>query len=145
MNGWLLDTNVISALTQENGAPSVKVWAALQTEQEFFISILSLAEYDKGIENLSPGDARRSLYTTSRDAVENRFGTRMLSLDDQIVRLWGSITGKVRRKTGHPPPVVDTLIAATALRHDLCLVTRNVKDVVETGAMFFNPWSPGDR
>ena len=52
----------------------------------------------------------------------------------------GQISGTVRRQTGHPPPVIDTLMAATALEHDLYLVTRNVRDVRHSGAAVFNPW-----
>ena len=56
------------------------------------------------------------------------------------MRRWGVISGTVRRETGHPPPVIDTLLAATALEHDLYLVTRNVRDVGQSGAALFNPW-----
>jgi predicted nucleic acid-binding protein len=57
-----------------------------------------------------------------------------------VVLRWGAISGRVRRETGHPPPVIDTLLAATALEHDLYLVTRNVADVQHSGAALFNPW-----
>ncbi len=56
------------------------------------------------------------------------------------MRRWGTISGTVRRDTGHPPPVIDTLLAATALHHDFYLVTRNVRDVRHSGAAVFNPW-----
>jgi len=50
------------------------------------------------------------------------------------------VSGEVKRKTGHLPHVVDMLLAATAIEHDLCLVTRNVRDVRHSGAVVFNPW-----
>lgn len=141
MIGWLLDTNVLSSISRTDGAPSVAGWAASQDEQTFFISILSIAEYDKGIHNLPDGNPDRYRFETSRDRLLERFAERLLSVDDDVVRLWGAISGRVKRKTGHPPGVIDTLLAATAIRHDLYLVTRNVRDVQFSGAAVFNPWT----
>jgi predicted nucleic acid-binding protein len=140
LNGWLLDTNVIASLSAANGAASVKAWAQAQAEDRFYLSILTLAEYDKGIAQLAESDPQRSRYATARDAIEARFGRRILPLDNAIVRQWGTLAGRIRRNTGHPPPVIDTLLAATAIEHGLYLVTRNTKDVRDTGAAVFNPW-----
>lgn len=140
MIGWLLDTNVIAALINPNGAPSVKRWAAGQDEDRFFISILTLAEYDKGIENLPPDDENRYRYAAARDALEDRFAGRTLSVSDAIVRRWGAISGRVKQATGHAPPVIDTLFAATGIEHNLYLATRNVKDIRPSGAAIFDPW-----
>ena len=74
-------------------------------------------------------------------ALAARFAGRVLPVGDAIVRRWGRISGAVQRSTGQAPPVIDTLLAATALQHDLCLVTRNVKDVRESGALVFDPWN----
>jgi predicted nucleic acid-binding protein len=138
--GWLLDTNVIAALINPNGAPSVKSWAATQSEDLLFISILTLGEYDKGIYNLPVDHAERSRYIAARDALEGRFKGRIMSVDDNIVRQWGKISGYVKRRTGHAPSVIDTLLAATAIENELFLVTRNTKDVQFSGAAIFNPW-----
>ena len=141
MIGWLLDTNVISTIINPSGAPTVKAWAASQEESRFFLSVLTLAEYDKGIHHLAEDDPNRARHVASRDALAARFADRVLSVSDQIVRRWGAISGTVKRRTGHSPPVIDTLLAATALDHDLYLVTRNVSDVRNSGAAMFNPWS----
>jgi predicted nucleic acid-binding protein len=138
--GWLLDTHVLSALVTPNGARSVKTWATDQDENRMFISILSLGEFDKGIYNLDPGLPDRTRYAAARDALEGRFAGRILSLDDAIVRRWGQISGTVKRETKQTPPVIDTFLAATALEHELFLVTRNTKDVRQSGAAIFNPW-----
>ena len=140
MIGWLLDTNVIAALINPNGAPSVKSWAADQPEDSLFLSVLTLGEYDKGIHNLAPEHPDRSRYIAARDALEARFAGRVLSVDDRIVRRWGEISGAAKRQTGHAPAVIDTLLAATALEHELFLVTRNTKDVRHSGVAVFNPW-----
>jgi toxin FitB len=138
--GWLLDTNVIAALINPKGAPSVKSWATTQSEDMLFMSILTLSEYDKGIHNLPVEHAERSRYIAARDALEARFQGRILSVDDNIVRQWGNISGSVKRRTGHSPSVIDTLLAATAIQNELFLVTRNTKDVQHSGAAIFNPW-----
>ncbi|MBB2754806.1 UNVERIFIED_ORG: hypothetical protein GGI57_005542 [Rhizobium aethiopicum] len=141
MIGWLLDTNVISALINPNGAPSVKSWAAAQDEERMFISILTLAEYDKGIENLPEDDQNRYRYAAARDTLEERFSARILSLNDAAIRRWGVISGRVKLRTGHAPSVVDTMLAATAIEHNLYLVTRNVRDTRFSGADVFDPWT----
>ncbi|THD60143.1 type II toxin-antitoxin system VapC family toxin [Phenylobacterium sp.] len=140
MRGWLLDTNVIASLAAPNGAPSVKAWAAGQDEGRLFLSVITLAEYDKGINQLPDEDPLRVRYSAKRDAIEGRFASRVLPLSNNVVRRWGAIAGRIRRDTGHPPSVIDTLFAATAIEAQLYLVTRNTKDVQHSGAATFNPW-----
>jgi len=140
LKGWLLDTNVIASLSAIGGAPSVKAWARGRPEGDLYLSILTLAEYDKAVAQLPDGDPRRATYARVRDAIEGRFGRRILPLDSAIVRRWGQLSGRVRRDVGHPPPVINTLLAATAIEHELCLVTRDTRDVRHAGADLFNPW-----
>src|SRR3546814_5262863 len=78
--------------------------------------------------NLEPDHPDRSRYMAARDALAHRFSDRLLSVDDAIVFRWGVISGDVKRRTRQAPPVIDTFLAATAIDHDLFLVTRNVKD-----------------
>jgi toxin FitB len=140
MTGWLLDTNVVASLIAINGAPSVKAWANSQAEDRMWLSVLTLAEYDKGIAKLPVDNPDKARFADTRDELEERFTLRILTVSDSIVRRWGTLAGRIQRETGHPPPVIDTMFAATAIEHGLCLVTRNVKDVVATGADIFNPW-----
>lgn len=141
MIGWLLDTNVVSELMRPAGDVNVMRWAAAQPEDCLYISVLTLAEYDKGIRNLAAAAPSRARYGAALKAVELRFGGQTLSVTDAVVRGWGRLSGEIQRDKGRAPPVIDTLLAATAIEHALCLVTRNVKDVRETGAMVFNPWT----
>jgi toxin FitB len=141
VKGWLLDTNVIAALINPNGAPSVRKWAEDQNEERFFLSVLTLGEYDKGIHNLSPDHLDRQRYMASRDALEERFKGRVISVSDSIVRRWGEISGRAKRETGQAPQVIDTLLAATAIEFDLYLVTRSNKDTRNSGAVLFDPWN----
>lgn len=140
MIGWLLDTNVVASLTASTGAPSVRRWASGQNEINFYLSIITLAEYDKGIHQLPESDQSRAKYAAGRDALEARFAGRVLPVTNAVMRRWGALAGRIKRETGHPPQVIDTLLAATALEARLYLVTRNTKDVANTGAAVFNPW-----
>jgi len=140
LKGWLLDTSVIASLAAATGAPSVKAWATGQDEADLFLSILTLGEYDKGIHQLPDDDPRRVRYAMSRDAIAARFAGRVLPVSDAIVRRWGALSGRIRRDSGHPPSVIGTLLAATAIESGLYLVTRNIRDVRYTGAAVFNPW-----
>jgi predicted nucleic acid-binding protein len=140
LRGWLLDTNVIASLTSPGGAPTVKAWVAAQDERTLYLSVITLAEYDKGIHQLPEAEPLRARYAANRDAIEARFASRILPVSNDIMRCWGVLAGRIKRETGHPPPVLDTLLAATALETDLYLVTRNTKDVIRSGAVLFNPW-----
>ena len=144
MNGWLLDTNVLAELAKPHGTKRVQAWAAAQDEALLFLSILTLGEYDKGLNNLPPDSPVRPGIAAGIAALEARFTDRVLPLTDPIVRRWGTIRGLVKRQVGHAPPVIDTMLAATAIEHDLCLVTRNTRDVRYSGATFLNPWEPDE-
>ena len=141
MIGWLLDTNVVSELARPAGNARVAAWGRAQDETRVFISVLTLAEYDRGVNNLAAGSPARARIEAAIAALEARFAGRVLALGGAIVRRWGRISGAVQRTTGLAPPVIDTLLAATAIEHDLCLVTRNVRDVVHSGAPVFDPWT----
>jgi predicted nucleic acid-binding protein len=105
-----------------------------------FVSVLTLAEIDQGIEALPPDDQRRERYRQFRSHIESQFAGRILPLDDETVRLWGVLSGQYRRIFGGKTPVIDTLLAATAQRRRLHLATRNVSDIRRVGASAFNPW-----
>ena len=140
MNGWLLDTNVIAELAKQQGARRVQQWVARRDETSLFLSILTLGEYDKGLSRLPEDNSVRASIAADIAALERRFAGRILAVTDTIVRRWGTISGSVKLQTGHTPPVIDTLLAATAIEHALCLVTRNVRDVQHSGARILNPW-----
>jgi predicted nucleic acid-binding protein len=102
--------------------------------------VLTLAEYDKGIHNLPDDHPDRPRYMAARDALAERFGPRVLSLEGEVVQRWGRISGEGKRAS-HAPPLIDTLLVSTAIEHDLYLVTRNVKDIRQSGAVVFDPWN----
>ena len=85
MIGWLLDTNVISTIINPTGAPTVKAWAATQDESRFFLSILTLGEYDKDIHNVPDDHPNRPRFIAARDGLAARFNGRLLSVGDAVV------------------------------------------------------------
>jgi len=140
VTGWLLDTNVISEVSGAKPDRRVERWFDAQPEHKLFLSILTLGEYQKGIHHLPLGDKLRPRLQQAVLALEARFAGRIVPVSDEIVLRWGSISGEVKRLTGHPAPVIDTLLAASAIEHNLYLATRNIADVANSGAAFFNPW-----
>ena len=103
MTGWLLERNITAELIRSGGSARIKACAEEQDEAAFRLSILNIAEYDKGIANLPDGDPRRSIYMTTRDSLAARFAGRLLPVSDNGVQRWGVISGTVRRHTGHSP------------------------------------------
>ncbi|MFP5206424.1 MAG: type II toxin-antitoxin system VapC family toxin [Acidobacteriota bacterium] len=140
MNGWLLDTNIIAEVSGAKPDPKVAKWIESLPEHRLYLSILTIGEYQKGIHNLPLEDKRRSRLQRAVAALEARFAGRVLSVSDQIVLRWGAISGEAKRLTGHSPSVVDSLLGATAIEHNLYLATRNIADVANSGAAVFNPW-----
>lgn len=139
MIGWLLDTNVVSEALRSKPDERVIAWLESLAEESLYLSVLTIAEGDKGIAKLDRDDPSRAKFMVKWQALEDRFEGRLLPLSNPVVRRWGSISGALE-KTGKPAPVIDTLMAATALEHDLYLATRNTADVQNSGAAFFNPW-----
>ncbi len=115
MSGWLLDTNVISELARTQADPKVVAWAETLAEHTTFISVLTIAEFDKGIAAMPVDATARPRLEAAVVALENRFRGRVLSVADAIVRRWGRISGTAKLLRGQAPPMVDTLLAATAL------------------------------
>ena len=140
MSGFLLDTNVISELVKPRPDPTVTRWIDATDESLLWLSVLTLGEIRKGIVSLPDASRRVSLETWLDHELVLRFAGRILVIDQAIADRWGRIAAKaVARKS--PLPVIDGLLAATAMQHNLTLVTRNTKDVAVTDVAVFNPWT----
>jgi predicted nucleic acid-binding protein len=137
---FLLDTDVVSELVRKAPSAVVLKWIDGQDETSLYLSVLTIGELEKGVARL-PASARRTrlISWVRRDLVE-RFGGRLLPIDTRTATRWGSVTGESERR-GRPLPVIDSLIAATALVHGFTVVTRNVEDFERCGAPCFNPWN----
>jgi toxin FitB len=140
MNGFLIDTNVLSEYNRLGGPdPGVKLWLETTTRELQHVSVLTLAEIQKGIELLPQGKRRIQLEQWLRQDLEAWFSGRVLFVDRQVAGRWASLVARGIRG-GKPIATIDSLIAATALAHDLTVVTRNVRDFANTGVATLNPW-----
>jgi toxin FitB len=139
MNGFLLDTNVISELVKPRPEEKVTSWISNIDEQLLWLSVLTLGEIRKGLA-LPPVTARRlKLEGWLELELPERFYGRILSIDQLVADRWGLLSAEaISRKV--LLPVIDGLLAATALHHNLTLVTRNTSDVEYTGVPILNPW-----
>jgi predicted nucleic acid-binding protein len=140
--GWLLDTNVVSELrkgTRTNAA--VRAWAEAIPPSSCFLSRVTVAEIQFGIERIADPGFRGELEAWLRDGVRAWFGERILDVDETVLVAWRHLIweGQKDRYTYSQP---DALIAATAKVHQLGVVTRNVDDFVRAGVLMRNPWQP---
>ena len=140
MTAFLLDTNVISELRKPKSEPKVATWIDATDEELLFLSVLTLGEIRKGVVLLPRSARRTSLEDWLSKDLPLRFSGRILDIDQEVAHRWGQISGLASAK-GLNVPVIDGLLAATAIQHDLTLVTRNTSDVAATGVTLFNPWT----
>jgi len=140
VNGFLLDTNVISELLKPEPEAKVVRWIEETDESILFLSVITIGEIRKGIERLAPGSRRGRLESWLKIDLRARFRNRILPVDESVAERWGALSAAAAAK-GKPLPVIDGLLAATAVHHDLMFVTRNVRDVAGTSVSTLNPWS----
>jgi predicted nucleic acid-binding protein len=133
---YLIDTNVLSELRRREPNQGVLDWFLERPATGLYLSVLSLGEIRKGIESLHHGDRRSRLLDWLEVELPAFFSERILPVDERVADRWGRLLSQV----GRPVPAVDSLLAATALHHDLLLVTRNVRDFAYTGLEVINPW-----
>ena len=139
MSGYLLDTNVISELTKLQPEAKVVSWFHATNEELLYLSVLTIGEIRKGIDSLPRSNKRALLESWLVNDLVLRFAGRILDVNLDIAERWGLISAQAKI-AGTPLAVVDGLMAATALHHNLTLVTRNTKDVQVTGINTLNPW-----
>jgi len=136
--GYLIDTNVLSEIRKGRRANAgVREWFAEANDDDLFVSVLTIGEIRRGIEGIRHRDPVSATYLDKWFAtVQARSTGRVLLVTPDIADRWG------RLNVPDPLPVIDSLLAATALEYGLTLVTRNIKDVKRTGVSLLNPFSP---
>ncbi len=139
MSGYLLDTNVISELTKLRPEPKVVSWFQATSEELLYLSVFTIGEIRKGIDSLPRSNKRALLESWLANDLILRFAGRILEVNLDIAERWGQISAQAKI-AGAPLAVIDGLMAATALHHNLTLVTRNTKDVQVAGINTLNPW-----
>jgi toxin FitB len=136
---YLLDTCVLSEFTRRKPDPKVIDWVDHMEEEKLFLSVISLGEIQRGIERLPESHRKTELLAWVNDELVGRFGARLVPLEAATMLIWGTLTARLEA-AGQPRPVMDTLIAASALRHNLIVATRNVADFAPCGTQVINPW-----
>jgi predicted nucleic acid-binding protein len=139
VSGFLLDTNCISELVRAKPDPLVLEWIDSAEESLLYLSVLTLAEIRKGIAGLPQSRRRTHLETWLEFELQARFSGRILSIDAAVADRWGLLASEAKRK-GRSLSSIDGLLAATALHHNLTIVSRNVTDFANTPAPILNPW-----
>jgi toxin FitB len=133
---YLIDTNVISEVRKGKRCDKhVSAWYASIADDDLFLSTLVLGELRKGVELARPRDAAKAVALERwLQEVETTFDGRVLGIDNAVSDQWG------RMCAVRPVPVIDGLLAATALVNGLTLATRNDRDVAGLGATVLNPF-----
>ena len=122
----LLDTCVLSELRHPKGHDGVRQAVDALNEEDLFVSVITIGEILKGISLLRESPKKRALATWV-ETLERDYADRLLPINLEICRLWGELTATAQ-KAGRVVPATDGLIAATALRHGLRVMTRNTAD-----------------
>ncbi len=138
MTGYLLDTNVVSALRKRSqGDDDLRRWFSSHQDDEFWLSVLVVGELLRGVELIARRDATAARVLREwLESIREEFADRILPITIAISERWAVLS------VPDPIPVVDGLLAATAIEHDLTLVTRNAADIVRTGVAYVNPFEP---
>ena len=138
---YLLDTNVVSETKRPEPNAQVMRWLTHQPLTETYLSVITLGELEEGISALGETHRAEALRAWLTQLEESFIG-RILDVDRSVVSTWGRIQAEAKRQ-GRTPPAIDALIAATAITHELVLVTRNIEDVAALPVETLNPWMFG--
>ena len=133
---YLIDTHVLSELRRKQPDAQVVAWVQARPRDALFLSVLTLGEIRKGIERVEDSLRKQALIDWLEVELPSYFLGRVLALDAHVADRWGRLMADAAR----PLPAIDSLLAATALQHDLTLVTRNIKDFTGLGVRLLNPW-----
>ena len=134
---YLLDTNVLSELVRPTPEPAVVSWFDQVPDDSLFISVLTIGEVRKGVELIAEGSRKEKLRVWLEHTLPDWFEDRVLPVDEAVAEQWGRMLAMVNR----PVPAIDSLLAATALQHDLRMVTRNAQDFAFPELEVINPWA----
>ena len=116
------------------------MWFADRDELSMYLSVITFGELRKGIEKLPDSKKKKELNRWVKEDLNHRFKNRVLDITIEEVNKWGKILAEAEQD-GRPLPAIDSLIAATALVHDLSVVTRNTQDMEDSGVEVINPWN----
>jgi predicted nucleic acid-binding protein len=141
MTGFLLDTNCLSEVVRVKPEPRVMAWIEAAEETLLYLSVLTLGEIRKGLAALPQGKRRSRLETWLEVELRARFSGRILPIDAAVADRWGLLAANAKSK-GQPLSAIDGLLAATAIHHNLTIVSRNISYFTSTQVPVVNPWDP---
>ena len=133
---YLLDTNVLSELVRAKPDQTVQAWFDQVPDDSLYISVLTIGEIRKGVELIADSSRKEKLRVWLEHTLPDWFEERVLPIDEAVAEQWG----RMMAEAGRPVPAIDSLLAATALHHDLRVVTRNTQDFEFPGLEVINPW-----
>jgi len=137
---YLLDTNVVSETRKASMSEDVRAFLTAVDSSDLYISVLTIGELRKGVEAKRRSDPdSAALLGAWVDGLERSFADRIVPIDIVVASLWGELSSDRSR------PVIDTLIAATALVHEMTLATRNAKDLAGIDVPIVDPWAVTGR
>ena len=136
---YLLDTCLLSETRRKVPNQGVVNWLESVDEDRLFISVVTLTEIQKGIVKLNEGPRRPAFQTWLDKDLSARFKGRVLGLSQEVALEWGVLLGSNERK-GEKLPLIDSLLASTAIQYNLTLVTRNTNDFGRMPVRLLNPW-----
>lgn len=136
---YLIDTCVISELAKKKPEQRIAAWISEIEESRLFLSVLTIGELLKGIEKLPDGSRQDTLRQWVNEDLQERFNGRIAVFDLKAAAIWAKIQAKAEA-AGKVMPVMDSMIAATAIANGLAVATRNISDMEASGAVLINPW-----
>lgn len=133
---YLLDTNILSETRKKQADEKVVAFLTSADPSSIYISILTLGELRKGVAQKRRTDpATAAALAAWVDGLEFGFANHILAVDTATAKVWGELSAQ------RPRPVIDTLLAATAIVHELTFVTRNTSDVDDIDMTLLNPFA----
>jgi len=136
---YLLDTCVVSEMIKKSPDNNVIKWLNSIDDQNIYLSVITFGEIQKGISKLKNSKKKDKLRNWFDNILSKKFENRIVNISNIISKTWGHILG-LSELAGKKLPVIDTLIASSALVNNYTLVTRNTKDFQLSGCKLLNPW-----
>lgn len=137
---FLLDTCFVSDLVKATPNVGVLGWLSYQPEDALFLSVITIGEIQAGVSKLPESPRKVALVGWLANDLLQRFSRRVLPIDTAVAQMWGIKRGEAAAR-GVVLPFADSQIAATAIAHNMTIVTRNTADFQRCGAITLDPWS----
>jgi predicted nucleic acid-binding protein len=139
---YLVDTNVISATAPARAAPAGLIGWMDAHSDKLFISVVTFAEIEDGIAKVRREGATRKAAALAAwvEALLHLYASKILPVDIAVARIAGGMAD-LARGAGQAPGFADIMLAATARRHGLTVLTRNVRHFVPLGVPVFDPFA----